>query len=294
MPRWSRVERREHTVINPTWMETFLDLHRARTAPELWGVLVSWHGIRSSSAWEEPFSLFERLHRDDPADAIVTAALLCTDHRWRTASHQLIRRITDSGLLAAGPLDELAEWFLLEKFEIEVAPGPDPSGARRSKSHRRPGGHPARELQVPGDRAGSTVRRPTWPPLRRWAARHLVQRSPERWRDLFAFAGTLPSRDGAAVAAGVMDATNHLPSSDRSAAVALGLTSGSGTVRLAALPALATLQGDDAALTRARSDTSATVRDWTPRVASDPSAPSTPPAPTPRPPDDLPNQLDLF
>ena len=238
-------------MITPTWIETFQELHSATTPPELWGVLISWHGIRSSSVWDEPFALFTRFHRDDATDAVVTAALLCTDHRWGKASHHLIHHICDSGLLAAPQIDELAEWFLLDTFEIEITLGPDPSSG-----------------------ATSIVRRPLWPPLRRWAARHLIQRSPLRWRELLELAEALPSRDGAAVAAGVMDGADHIPAADLPAVVALGLAAGSGIVRLAALPLLTTLKGIDAALARARSDSSAKVRAWTPRMASDVSLPA--------------------
>jgi hypothetical protein len=216
------------TVIRPTWIETFEELH--------------------------------------PADAEVTAALLCTDHRWARASHRLIHHVCDSGLLSVPQLDELADWFLLKSLEIEVMISSDSHVTGSSASHR------ATE-DVAADGPGSIVRRPIWPPLRRWAARHRVQRSPMRWRQVFALPETLPSRGGAAVAAGVMDAALHVPAADQPTAASLGLASGSGVVRLAALPAYATLEGVDVALARARSDPSATVRAWTPRIAGDPSAP---------------------
>ena len=278
-------------MITPTWIETFHDLHSATTTAELWGVLVSWHGIRSSSAWDEPFALFTRFHRDDPADAVVTAALLCTDHRWGKASHHLINHVSDSGLIAAPRLDELADWFLDETFEVEVMLSPEPGGARSPKSRRTPG----RSSASPDDGAASIVRRPIWPPLRRWAARHLVQRSPRRWRELIVLSEALPSRDGAAVAAGVMDAAKHIPTGDLPAAIALGLASGSGIVRLAVLPALAALEGLDAALARARSDVSAKVRTWAPRITRDrPTLSAIPPPTAPRAPDDDRNQPSLF
>ena len=272
-------------MITPTWVETFQELHSATTAPELWGVLVSWHGIRSSSAWEEPFVLFTRLHRDDAADAVVTAALLCTDHRWGKASHHVIQHICDSGVLAAPQIDELAEWFLLDTFEIEVM------SARRHVSR----GRSAADVCTPGAGMTSVVCRPVWPPLRRWAARHQLQRSPLLWRELLELAESLPSRDGAAVAAGVMDSANHIPTVDRSAAIALGLASGSGIVRLAALHAFALLEGVDAALAHARSDASAKVRAWTPRISSDPlSSPANACQPTATPPEEHRDQISLF
>ena len=137
-------------MITPTWVETFQELHSATTAPALWGVLVSWHGIRSSSAWEEPFVLFTRLHRDDAADAVVTAALLCTDHRWGKASYHVIQHICTSGVLAAPQIDELAEWFLVETFEIEIM------SARRHRSR----GRSAADVGTPGAGMTSVVCRP--------------------------------------------------------------------------------------------------------------------------------------
>ncbi len=283
------------TVITPTWIETFQELHSATTARELWGVLVSWHGIRSSSAWEEPFVLFTRFHRDDGADAVVTAALLCTDHRWGKASRHLIQHICASGVLAAPQIDELAEWFLLETFEIEIMLGPDPNGVELPAPRHASGGRIAPDVGMPEGSTTSIVCRPLWPPLRRWAARHLMQGSPLLWRELLELAEALPSRDGAAVAAGVMDAASHIPTVEQPAAIALGLASGSGIVRLAALHALEMLEGVDAALTRARSDASAKVRAWTPRIANDPSSPANaPPSTASGAPEDDRDQMSLF
>ena len=79
----------------PSWQDTFLALHRAATLEELWTVLLGPHGIRSSSAWEEPFALFRRFHADDSEHAATTAALLCTDHRWRKGNNRLIEHSPD-------------------------------------------------------------------------------------------------------------------------------------------------------------------------------------------------------
>jgi hypothetical protein len=87
------------------------------------------------------------------------------------------------------------------------------------------------------------VSRDVWPPLRRWAAARLVRRDPDRWRGLLDAAEVLSSRDAAALTAGIMDAAEHIPNDDRAVAVAVGLDSGSGIVRLAALPAFAVLEG---------------------------------------------------
>lgn len=236
--------------LTPTWLETFEELHSAATVDELWGVLVSWHGIRSSSVWEEPYGLFCRFHRDDSEGAGVTAALLCTDHRWRRAAHHLILRLTESGLLAEPALDELAEWFLTETFDVELVPPPASD-------------HSASPTAV--------VARPVWPPLRRWSAQRLVRRHPDRWSELLEFAKSLSSRDGVAVVAGVMDAADQVAVRDRPNLIAVGLTSGSGIVRLAALPALAKLAGPEVATERARSDPSAKVWAWKPAEQRRPS-----------------------
>ena len=52
-------------------------------------MLLEWHGIRGSSVWEEPYLLFMRFHRHDSTNADMTAALLCTDLRWRNAARLL-------------------------------------------------------------------------------------------------------------------------------------------------------------------------------------------------------------
>ena len=226
--------------ITPSWAETFLELHSARTVEDLWAVLLAWHGIRASSAWEEPLMLFSRFHRNQSLDAEVTGALPCTDYRWRKASHHLVERIVDSGVLGPGQTEALADWFLDEVFEIEAAGGPSRRGGTAATM--------------------TTLRRPVWPPLRRWAARHIVVGDPLRWRDLIDAASALPSRDAAAAVAGVMDAADHLSPVELPVVASIGLQHGSGIVRLAALPLVAKVAGVDAALERARADPSAKVR----------------------------------
>ncbi len=250
-------------LIRPTWVETFEDLHRASTVAELWSTLLSWHGMRSSTQWEEPYVLFRRFHAAEPEGAVVTAALLCTDHRWRRASHHLIVHIVESGVLTRADEQQLAEWFVAgDGFAVEAEVfDPDEGG----------GGTGAEPGVV-------VVKRPVWPPLRRWAAARVIVGDPSRWRSLLDAGELMPSRDAAALTAGIMDAAGHLPREERPAAVAIGLDSGSGIVRLAALPGFAVLEGLEAALARAGVDPSAHVRAWRPAAASDgdPAAPVPP------------------
>ncbi len=236
----------------PTWQETFLDLHSASTLDELWSTLLAWHGIGSSTQWEEPFILFRRFHADNPDGAIVTAALLCTDLRWRKASHHLVVRLVESRVLTDADQHQLAEWFVAASLAVEIAAqtfdGPEvalagePHGGDVDRPPRTDEGSEISEIVV--------MSRGIWPPLRRWAAARLVREDPGRWRGLLDSTTDLSSGDAAALAAGVMDAAEHIPGDERSLAAAAGLDSGSGIVRLAALPALAALEGPDAALAR--------------------------------------------
>jgi hypothetical protein len=106
-------------------------------------------------------------------------------------------------------------------------------------------------------------------------------------------AATLSSRDGAAVAAGVMDAADQVDERERPDVISAGLASGSGIVRLAALPGLAALAGPHVAAKRARSDPSAKVRGWKPAEQRQPSkGPSA--AGEPRSSDGEPGQPRLF
>lgn len=235
--------------LTPSWAETFESLQSALTVEELWTVLIQWHGIRASSVWEEPYLLFMRFHRHDSTNADMTAALLCTDHRWRNAAHHLIARLSDSGVLDGEQRDGLGDWFSGEAFEISL----ENSDSRRS------------------DRA-SVVSRPIWPPLRRWAAKHQVERQPGHWRDVVEASAALPARDAAATVVGVLDAAHHVAPEQHAALAEIGLNHGSGTVRLATLPIFAATSGTDDAVAVARRDPSAKVRAWQPNLsATEPS-----------------------
>lgn len=257
----------------PSWQDTFLALHRAATLEELWTVLLLPHGIRSSSAWEEPFSLFRRFHAADSEHAATTVALLCTDHRWRRGVNRLIDRLAGSDVLDDVARDQLADWFLGDALVV-AAPRRWFPGAVLWVAPPATKDRPAVTPQLTvvdrsraEERARVTARRSIWPPLRRWAAGHAVERSPARWAALLTHAGALPTRDGAATAAGVMDAAASIPRGERVDAAETGLAWGSGTVRLAALPRLAELHGVDVAMRRALGDPSATVRAWAAKAA---------------------------
>jgi hypothetical protein len=255
----------------PSWQDTFLALHRASTLEELWTVLLVPHGIRSSSAWEEPFGLFRRFHAADSEHAATTVALLCTDHRWRKGVNRLIDQLAGSEGLDDVARDQLSDWFLgdalvvsaprrwfPESLLVELSATPDPAATLQLTDADR---------SRADERAVVAARRSIWPPLRRWAACHAVERSPARWAAVLTQAAVLATRDGAAMAAGVMDAAAAIAEGERLDAVETGLAWGSGTVRLAALPRLAELRGADVAMNRAFGDPSAKVRAWAAKAA---------------------------
>jgi hypothetical protein len=229
----------------PSWQETMVELHRAESVEQLWMVLVTPHGIRSSAMWEEPYGLFRHFHENDPKNSEMTAALLCTDHRWRRGTHLLIEHLTRSGLLSDTAMDQMARWFLEDDLvvtaELDVDEDTPPLDASDG---------------------GLLVQRGIWPPLRRWAAARVVSRDPSQWRMVLDRAQGLAARDAAAVAAGVMDMAGRIPPAERDEALEVGLGWRSGIVRLAALPALAEFSGRDIALARAAGDPSAKVRAW--------------------------------
>jgi hypothetical protein len=190
--------------------------------------------------------------------------LLCTDHRWRKASHHLVVRLVESDVLSDTEVEELAEWFVGGAIGVEVEVT-EPAAVEVMAADQLVDGGGDEPKEGGGAAAHGMIERPIWPALRRWGSALLVTRDPGRWRGLLDAAKALPSRDGDALAAGVMDASAHIPTRDRSDALAEGLAWGSGIVRLAALPGLAAVRGSEAALARAAGDPSAKVRAWTPK-----------------------------
>lgn len=169
-------------------------------------------------------------------------------------------------MLTGADEQQLAEWFAAPTLGVQID-SEALDGPEIALVHEMDGLDGDRLTTTTGRPEARIIERSIWPPLRRWAAAHLVAQNPTRWRSLLETATALPSRDAAALAAGAMDAATHIPLAERASAVAAGLASGSGIVRLAALPAIAALEGTDQALARAAADPSAKVRAWTPTLS---------------------------
>lgn len=229
-----------------------------------------------------PVSVFRTVHEAGPDGAIDTFVLMATDSRWKPIAHELIVALVDTDLLSGDDLDLVAEAFVAgdrwvywecpdEWFSDEITielPGwldddlddpddPDGSGAAD---------------EPPGEDDGPTLARRDLPRgARRWAADRLVRQEPGRWAALLARARELPSKVGAPILLGLMDAASCLPDDaarfiDRRAA-----ESGDVAVRLAALRRLASYDAE-AALALGLADRNGRVRAWA-RSETDPTGP---------------------
>lgn len=95
-------------------VEDLVAIATAATPENLWRHLLAYPTLRSERDDFEAIVVFRRLHKEDTGDAARTAALLCTDHRWRNAALRLIVHIDATGLLATSELDDLADAFMLD------------------------------------------------------------------------------------------------------------------------------------------------------------------------------------
>lgn len=221
---------------------------------DLWRWLVRAHTLRADpNSWLAEVT-FRHLHREHPENAWRTAALLCTDPRWRRATGPLIRSIEDSGLVEPERLDELAVEFVLD----DEFGWPVPASWLRDGTVR---------VDRPAPREGQpcpvvVVSRQIQPPLRRWGAERAIRGRLLGAGDLLDAVGRHPARVGDHVLLGLLDACECLDDEARDAVIELGVTWSSGTVRLGALEQLAARDGTDVAVRRAAGDRNEKVRRW--------------------------------
>ncbi len=244
-------------------LEDLAALGSAATPDELHRALV----LRPPAAYEREHSLpllyFVQVHERAPAAAAMTAMLLVTDPRWVPVAQPLMRAIVATGILSDENLDLLAEAF--------VAAGPQVSWACPDDWFDGPAvvidldGAPT-DILVDGTSAEDdhppTVAARTLPPgARRWAAEHLVRRTPPRWAQLHNRARELGGPGGGAVLRGLLDAVDAVPSAAARVLRDEALRSGRAQLRLAALQLLA-VDDVETAQFRAAQDPSQKVRRW--------------------------------
>lgn len=229
----------------------------AERPDDLWRWLVGVRATYTETNTFVPLGAFRRLHEDDPEDAGRTAALLCTDARYRKVTGRLIRAIEASGLVGERELGDLA--FAFARYDELRWPVPDEwvrDGTVRAS---------ARALKAAGPAPVVVLPRPIEPPLRRWGAAWAVRHGRLRVfdsHDVLDVVERLPSRAGDHVLLGLLDAGPDLPADVRDAVIELGVRWTSGTVRLGALQQLAARDGIDAAANLAATDRNEKIRRW--------------------------------
>jgi hypothetical protein len=244
-------------IVDP--LEDLAAICGAATPAALWLYLVTTPTARAEINDFEALVAFKKLHSQGEAGALRSAAILCTDPRWRRCTATLIAQIEQSGILSDAELDELADGLLWDDWYSWPVPQMWLSnwGAQRAHKGRR------RPLPVAVDRV-------IWPPLRRWASARVATRSPERAPDALARVETLDARGGDAVAQGLLDASKTFPEEARQALIELGCQWPNGTVRLQALRLLSARE-PDRAQSLALADLSGLVRRHADRLRPGPA-----------------------
>jgi len=204
----------------------------------------------SSTRHQEAVEVFRAHHGLGQPGAVGTALLLCTCWRWHRCTARLIAGIVATGILDPEQLDELAarllwpdqvaypapaEWFagaltvtlrdLLEAAaDRDPAAGDDALGEDALRDLEADEDQPVEVIADLGDgiqdldQVVFTIdrskpvphERQAPPPLRRWAATHVVSRKPKEVDAVVARARSLGTRDGAAVISGVLDVADAL------------------------------------------------------------------------------------
>jgi hypothetical protein len=161
----------------------------------------------------EPTCLFQHYHRDDDQRAATTAFLLVTDRRWRNATGRIMTEIAGTGLIGEDHLDLLAHTFLAAGRCLYWQPPKEWFGdAIEIELDTDLPGSAAEDLTTTpaDDDQPVVIAREVRPPLRRWAAAHLVDRSPSNWSPILSRARELDARNAAAVMRGILDSISSL------------------------------------------------------------------------------------
>lgn len=169
---------------------------------------------RNRSDAFEPGCLFRHYHETEKHGAATTAFLLVTDGRWRNATGRIMDTIATSGLIGDEDLDLLAQSFLAAERCLYWQ-GPegwfDDTIEIVLEDKTDKGSMPADTGSAASNSGPIVIAREIRPPLRRWAAAHLVARDPAIWPSVLRRTEELDARNAAAVMRGLLDAIASLP-----------------------------------------------------------------------------------
>jgi hypothetical protein len=225
----------------------------AETADDLHRVLALVPAVRATSDAYEPMDLLRTHHEREPASTMNTAVLVLTDRRWKGAVGPIVRRVEAGCLLSPADLDALARTFIAAGTHV-FWPAPAEWWAEG-------------DMPASSDRLRPVVvKRPVYPPVRRWAAHRLVRADAGVWPSLVKRSEELGGAGGAALWTGLLDAVDELAPRVRSLVIDLALTSSRGVVRQAALTCVGRLDGPDRAYELGRRDPNAHVREHVDRL----------------------------
>jgi hypothetical protein len=202
---------------------------------------------------------FRRLHGGGEPGAFDSALLLCTDWRWRRVSAKVISGVVDSGVLDDGDQDRLADALLWQQQVHYRHPfwWLGTTLVEYDLDSRGPG----RTVRVDPN-TPTTAHRSVWPPLRTWAAGHVLGRHRASAGEVLEHARSLPAHDAAAVVAGAVRAADDLDEDQALTVLAAALASGHKAPRKAALERLLVGGEDDLVQTLAGNDPDASIRRW--------------------------------
>jgi hypothetical protein len=246
-------------MITRSQLDDWAAISSVDSPDQLWHYLATHPTLRAMREGSQALSVFRRLHKAGTAPgALATAALLCTDPRWRRVTAPMIVNIEETGILREAELDELADGFLWEDHYAWVVP----QAWLRDETMWSAGRRPKRRTAI-------ALRREIPPPLRRWAAARIARRHPERAGDVLGRIEGLDARAGDAAMAGLLDACVGYPDEARDILVELGCAWSTGRVRLVALQLVAARDPDRAAVL-ALGDPIEAIRSWGRRLRAAP------------------------
>lgn len=251
-------------------LRELLALGGAPTADALHRVLVLSRPVRQSTDTMEPLWLLRRIAETEPEEALTTAFLLLTDHRWRKGVSQLIRRIEESGCIDETDLDELAESFLAaESVLYWVVPDDWFSDEETVVTGFATVPADVGDADEVDDENGACVARQVHPPLRRWAAARLVARDMAEVETLIERTDAVDARAAAAIMAGLLDAIDRADGAMRDRLIDAAIGWPDHGVRRAGIELVAARDGAEAAHRLAVRDPNARIRDWAPSLLAE-------------------------